>query len=105
MEAVFFSAFGKAMLSLTDGDYYKRQQKFTVLNKSISVINDYYEVTDEDKEAVLTKISDAIIKMFHVTYVYNTQAGEGIGGSVAEKHPHQYEKCICYRIEANCRKA
>ena len=86
MEAVFFSAFGKAMLSLTDGDYYKRQQKFTVLNKSISVINDYYEVTDEDKEAVLTKISDAIIKMFSVTYVYNTQAGVGVGGNQWQKN-------------------
>ena len=86
MEAVFFSAFGKAMLSLTDGDYYKRQQKFTVLNKSISVINDYYEVTDEDKETVLTKISDAIIKMFSVTYVYNTQAGAGVGGNQWQKN-------------------
>lgn len=85
MEAVFFSAFGKAMLSLTDGDYYKRQQKFTVLNKSISVINDYYEVTDEDKEAVLIKISDAIIKMFSVTYVYNTQVGAAVGGNQWQK--------------------
>ena len=86
MEAVFFSAFGKAMLSLTDSDYYKRQQKFTVLNKSISVINDYYEVTDEDKKAVLTKISDAIIKMFSVTYVYNTQAGVAVGGNRWQKN-------------------
>ena len=86
MEAVFFSAFGKAMLSLTDSDYYKRQQKFTVLNKSISVINDYYEVTDENKEAVLTKISDAIIKMFSVTYVYNTQAGAAVGGNQWQKN-------------------
>ena len=67
MEAVFFSAYGKAILSLTDDDYYKRQQKFNVLNKSISVINDYYELTTEDKESVLRKISDAIIKMFSVT--------------------------------------
>ena len=86
MEAVFFSAFGKAMLSLTDSDYYKRQQKFTVLNKSISVINDYYEVTDENKEAVLTKISDAIIKMFSVTYVYNTQTGAAVGGNQWQKN-------------------
>lgn len=86
MEAVFFSAFGKAMLSLTDSDYFKRQQKFTVLNKSISVINDYYEVTDENKEAVLTKISDAIIKMFSVTYVYNTQAGAAVGGNQWQKN-------------------
>ncbi len=85
MEAVFFSAFGKAMLSLSDGDYYKRQQKFTVLNNSISVINDYYEVTDEEKEAVLTKISDAIIKMFSVNYVYTTQVGAAVGGNRWQK--------------------
>ncbi len=81
MEAVFFSAYGKAMLSLTDSDYYKRQQKFTVLDKSISVINDYYEVTNEDKQAVLTSISNAILKMFTVTFVYNTQAASlSVGG-------------------------
>lgn len=74
MEAVFFSSFGKAMLSLTDSEYYKRQQKFDVLNKSISVINDYYEVTTEDKEKVLRQISDAIEKMYAVTFVFNEQA-------------------------------
>jgi len=81
IEAVFFSAYGKAMLALTDSDYYKRQQKFTVLNNSISVINDYYEVTDEDEEAVLTKISDAILKMSSINYVYDTKAGYSVGGN------------------------
>ena len=80
MEAVFFSAFGKAMLSMTDSDYYKRQQKFNVLIKSISVINDYFEVTNEDKQMVLNKIADAIAKMYNVTFVYNTQTGTGVGG-------------------------
>ena len=86
MEAVFFSAFGKAMLSMTDDDYYKRQQKFNVLIKSISVINDYYEVTNEDKEMVLNKIADAITKMYNVTFVYNTQAGAGVGGNTWMKN-------------------
>lgn len=86
MEAVFFSAYGKTMLSLTDSDYYKRQQKFTVLNKSISVINDYFEETDEDKEEVLNKICDAIIKMYSVKYVYNTRAGGGFGDDVWQKN-------------------
>lgn len=86
MEAVFFSAFGKTMLSFSDSDYYKRQQKFTVLNKSISVINDYYEVTNEDKETVLRRISDAITKMYSVTYVYNTQAGTSVGGDAWQVH-------------------
>lgn len=81
MEAVFFSSFGKAMLSLTDDEYYKRQQKFDVLNKSISVINDYYEVTNEDKEKVLRQISDAIEKMYNVKYVYEAERLSGEVGS------------------------
>ena len=85
MEAVFFSAFGKAMLSLSDEDYYKRQQKFTVLNKSISVINDYYEVTTEDRESVLRNISDAIFKMYSLNYVYDFQAGTSVGGDAWQK--------------------
>lgn len=62
MEAVFFSSFGKAMLALTDSEYYKREQKFNVLKNTISVINDYYEVTSEDKEASLRRIAAAIKK-------------------------------------------
>ena len=85
MEAVFFSAFGKTMLAMTDDDYYKKQQKFTVLIKSISVINDYYEVTNEDKPAVLTKISEAVTKMFKVDYVYNVSAGSNVGGNAWHK--------------------
>ena len=80
MEAVFFSSFGKAMLSLTDSEYYKRQQKFDVLKKSISVINDYFELTSEDKEKVLRQISSAIEKMYAVTYVFNPgQSGTNVG--------------------------
>lgn len=81
MEAVFFSAFGKAMLSLTDSEYYKREQKFKVLNNSISVINDYFEVTNEDKEAVLRSIAAAIHKMWSVNYVFNANAGATAVGS------------------------
>lgn len=81
IEAVFFSAYGKAMLSLTDQEYFKRQQKFEVLNKSISVINDYYEVTEEDKEQVLKKISEYIQRMYHITFVYNINATFNVVGS------------------------
>lgn len=81
MEAVFFSSYGKAMLSMTDSDYHKRQQKFTVLNKSISVINDYFEETNEDKEVVLRRISAYIKKMYNVTFVYDTGAVAGVGSN------------------------
>ena len=81
MEAVFFSSFGKAMLSMTDSEYYKRQQKFQVLIKSISVINDYYELTTENKEEVLRKIADNVASMYSLNYVYKQNAGYGMVGS------------------------
>ena len=71
MEAVFFSSYGKAMLSLTDADYFKREQKFKVLNRSMSVISDYYETTTENKEEVLRKISRYIKKMYEFSFVYD----------------------------------
>ena len=71
MEAVFFSSYGKAMLSLTDTDYFKREQKFKVLNRSMSVISDYYETTTENKEEVLRKISRYIKKMYGFSFVYD----------------------------------
>ena len=85
MEAVFFSAYGKAMLSLTDSDYHKRGQKFKVLDNSISVINDYFELTNEDKETVLRKIADAILKMYSVNYVFISGNGSSVGGNTWQK--------------------
>lgn len=70
MEAVFFSSYGKAMLSMTDSDYFKREQKFEVLNRSISVISDYYDTTTENKEESIKLISEYIDKMYEVSYVY-----------------------------------
>ena len=81
MEAVFFSAYGKAMLSLSDSEFYKRQQKFKVLEKSISVINDYYEVTKENKETVLRNIAAAIQKMYTLKFVCNYSTGKYAVGS------------------------
>ncbi|MBQ1257028.1 MAG: hypothetical protein IIX93_07115, partial [Clostridia bacterium] len=102
-------------------DYHKRGQKFKVLVNSISVINDYFELTNEDKEAVLKKISDAILKMYSVTIVYNTQAGSNVGGiawqrnmlnatknafltelkQIAEKHSDSYIQELISKMSAN----
>lgn len=92
MEAVFFSSFGKAMLSLTDSEYFKRDQKFDVLKKSISVINDYFEESTENKEEVLRRISDAIEKMYAVTFVFNNAQGAPIQAS--RSHTIQLENSI-----------
>lgn len=79
MEAVFFSAYGRVMLALFDTEYFKREQKFNVLIKSISVIDEYYDVTEEDKEKSIRMISDALIKMFSVNFIRQTQQVAGAG--------------------------
>ena len=81
MEAVFFSSFGKAMASMISDDYYQRQQRFEVLNRSISVINDYYETTKEDKEVVLRMIDSYLRKMSQVNFVFNPQRAKNAVGS------------------------
>ncbi len=81
MEAVFFSAYGKALLSLTDTDYFKREQKFKVLNNSISVLNDYFEETDENKEEVLKRIAEYVDKLQETEFVYNRQ-NLNLGGAL-----------------------
>lgn len=72
IEAIFYSAYGKAMLSLTeDSDRFKRQQRFDVFGKSISVIDDYYDV---DKSAELKpyiqSMSADLIRMSQTNFVY-----------------------------------
>lgn len=81
MEAVFFSSYGRAMLSMSDSEYFKREQKFEVLNKSISVISDYYSLTTENKEEVLNKISTYIKKMISVSYVCDINGAPTATGS------------------------
>ena len=55
IEAIFYSAYGKAKASLVDSDIYKRQAVFKVLANCISIIDDKYEIErrEENKVALL----------------------------------------------------
>jgi len=78
IEAIFFSAFGKVMLSLLVDDIYVRQQKFNVLNKSMSVIDEYYETTIEEKEAIIKQVSNYVLKLLNTNFTF-TQYKNGYG--------------------------
>ena len=72
IEAIFYSAYGKAMLSLTDADKYKREQKFNVFIKSISTIDENYDETQSDNlESIIQQMSIDLIKMTQSSFVYN----------------------------------
>lgn len=79
IEAVFFSAYGKVMSLFYDNAYYKREHAFKVLNKSISVISDYYEDNKNDRETTIRNICSYIKKMGTATFVYDPNVFADVG--------------------------
>lgn len=72
IEAIFYSAYGKVMLSLTDADRFKRQQKFDVFGKSISIIDDHYDVQKKHELIpIIEAMSEDLIRLTKSNYVYN----------------------------------
>lgn len=77
IEAIFYSAYGKAKLSLLDGDLYKRQASFKVLQNCVSIIDDNFAVEkEEENRKVVEKISVDIIGMACSNYVYNQRKND-----------------------------
>ena len=79
IEAIFYSAYGKAKQTLTDGDIYKRQAAFKVLKNCISVIDDHYkaERREENKTAISAMAVD-LGKMITSNFVF-TEWKNGYG--------------------------
>ena len=71
IEAIFYSAYGKVMLSLTESDRFKRDQKFDVFGRSISIIDDHYDPNRSDELIPLIEaMSDDLIRLTRSGYVY-----------------------------------
>lgn len=70
IEAIFYSSFAKAMLSLNDTDRRKRNQKFDIFGKSISVIDDYYDNKKSNElKPIIQKMSKDLIRMSKSDFV------------------------------------
>ena len=53
IEAIFYSAYGKAMQSLVDSDIYKREAAFKPFINSISIIDDNFDRVGKDAPMVV----------------------------------------------------
>lgn len=79
IEAIFYSSYGKARLSMVDGDIYKRQQICDVFCNSISVIDDNYDVEkSEENQEIIQKMDLDLWKMYGTSFVY-TERTDGYG--------------------------
>ena len=82
IEAIFFSAYGKAKMGMVDSDRFKREQKVNVLKNSISVIDDNYDNSPEkyeENKKLITDMHEYLMKMVNGNFVYNAQSnGYGV---------------------------
>lgn len=79
IEAVFYSAYGKARTSLISEDYYKKEAVFRVLQNTISVISDDFVVEKaEEEKPLLEQIKTDIAGLYKSNFVYNKTTKDGV---------------------------
>lgn len=80
IEAIFYSAYGKAKASLSVNEIYKREAIFKALRNSISLLDDNYDVNNSSVCNVsIDQIVTSIINMFGSSFVYTeTRNGYGV---------------------------
>lgn len=88
IEAIFFSSYGKASLSMFEDNQFKRGQICDVFCKSISVIDDNYNVTQsENNRLLIEKMHTALFKMYNSKFVY-TETTNRYG--ISDDRPETY---------------
>lgn len=79
IEAVFYSAYGKARTALISEDYYKKEAVFRVLQNTISVISDDFVVEKaEEEKPLLEQIKTDIAGLYKSNFVYNKTTKDGV---------------------------
>ena len=72
IEAIFYSAYGKARNTLIDADIFRRAAAFKVLRNCVSIIDDNYLIErEEENKVIIEQISQDILEMTISSYVYN----------------------------------
>ena len=91
IEAIFYSAYGKARTSLVDQDIYKRQAAFKVLKNCISIIDDRYHVENKEENRVaIENMAKDLSTMFLTEFVF-TQWKNGYGVVTRDNKSETYE--------------
>lgn len=90
IEAIFYSSYGKARLSMVDNDIFKREQICNVLCNSISVIDDNYNSKNsEENQKIISKMNLDLFSMYGTSFVY-TEKTDGYGGRSDNRNETYY---------------
>ena len=98
IEAIFYSAYGKAKASLCVNEIYKREAIFKALTKSISILDDNYDPNNSKAIApILEQIVMDTINLFGSEFVY-TKTTNG-NGQVSDDRNKTYQLFINVGVE------
>ena len=91
IEAIFYSAFARVKTALLEAETReKRQSVFNILEKSVSVIDDNYDNTNEEHHKLLFKIMDDLDGLEHGAFVPTTHLQEYVTkngyGSIVDRN-------------------
>lgn len=71
IEAIFYSAYGKARASLCVNEIYKREAVFNALKNSVSILDDNFDVEKlEETQTVLEQITTDVLGIFGSEFVF-----------------------------------
>ena len=79
IEAIFYSSYGKAKMTMVEANRFKREQKINVLKKSISVIDDNYDPNPEkyeEQKILIEQISEDLLSLVYSKFVYNSNPND-----------------------------
>lgn len=86
IEAIFYSAYGKARACLCVNEIFKREAIFKALTNSISILDDNYDAENsEELEPVIEQIVTDILDLYNSRFVY-TETTNGNGQKSNDKH-------------------
>lgn len=94
IEAIFYSAYGKARTTLPVNEFYKREAVFKAFVKSIEIIDENYEVEKAaELQPVLEQIVTDCANLMGVSFVY-TQTKNGYGVVTGDDSGKTYQLFI-----------
>lgn len=71
IEAIFYSAYAKAKVSLIEDDVFRRQSNFKILSNCLSLIDDRFRISEEEKNKIIIRsIANDLCEMFKSTFTY-----------------------------------
>lgn len=81
IEALFYSSYSKAKMSMVESDRFKREQKINVLKKTISVIDDNYDPSPEkyeEQKKLIEQINADLMALVNGSFVYNIKTHNNV---------------------------